>query len=287
MFFCAQAKSQRIVKVEFVSLWSPALTTRHTGADLKIGGLLGMSILRRKVPPACLWLCALLLGFLLSTCSRNDGESVLGSVFQVHGTAVASKRTEADRPRPLSAGSQFAAGDDIRFLADSSGTLCLTPGIYLRCFGPSRLQIEDLRVSKDGDETGNAMKSRLATIRLGEGRIHAFLPSAGSARPELKITSEAAGTIIANSDSLFSVVPTSESIRVLCIRGELNWSKAAGSIVAGFYCDWKFKGATPEILPASEDAAAQREVIAALDSAQHIEELETAARNAPAPWRKH
>lgn len=249
-----------------------------------------MRILRNRTHADFPWPIVLFLGLLFSACDRGVGQAVLGSVFEVEGTAVASQRTEADRSRPLSAGIQFAAGDDVRILAESSAALCLTPGIYLRCFGPSRLQIENLRVSKDGDETGDAMKSRLAAIRLGEGRIHAFLPSAGSARSELKIDTEA-GTIIANPGSLFSVVLSRESIRVLCIRGELRWSKAPASstsILEGFYCERKLSDdAQTNIVPASEDAAAQREVIAALDSAQYIEELETAARNAPAPWRKH
>jgi hypothetical protein len=245
-----------------------------------------MRILRRKAIPACLWPSALLLGFLLSACDGGAEHAVLGSVFEVEGTAFVGKGAEAGRSPPLRAGGHFAEGDEIRVLADSSATLCLTPGIYLHCFGPSLLQMERLRVSKDGDETGDAMKLRVATVRLKEGRIHAFLPLAGSARTELKINTETTGTIIANPDSLFSVVSKGDAIRVLCIRGELTWSKAAGPISAGFYCDWKFGGATPEILPAAEDAAAQADLIAALDSAQHIEEVETAARNAPAPWRK-
>ena len=250
-----------------------------------------MRTARHRIRADFPWPSVLLLGLLLSACSRNDGETVLGSVFQVEGTAVASQRTEADRSRTLSAGIQFAAGDEIRVLTESSAALCLTPGIYLQCFGPARLQIEKLRVSKDGDETGDAMKSRLATIRLGEGRIHAFLPRAGAARSELKINMEAAGTIVASPDSLFSVVLTRESIRVLCIRGELSWSRppaSSTSILAGYYCERKLSDhAVADVLPASEDAAAQREVTAALDSAQYLDELETAARNAPAPWRKH
>lgn len=243
----------------------------------------------RRTHPDFPWPSVLLLALILSACSRNDGEPVLGSVFQVEGTAVAGQPTEGSRP--LSAGVQFAAGEEIRVPAESSAALCLTPGIYLRCFGPSRLQIEKLRVSKDGDETGDAMKSRLAIIRLGEGRIHAFLPRAGSAPSELKINTEAAGTISASPGSLFSVLLNRESIRVLCIRGELSWSKASTfstSILAGYYCERKLSdAAAADVLPASEDAAAQREVIAALDSAQYLDELETKVRNAPAPWRKH
>jgi hypothetical protein len=229
---------------------------------------------------------SVLLAVILSACSRNDGQTVLGSVFQVEGTAFTSQRTEADRSRPLSAGGQFAEGDEIRILPESSATLCLIPGIYLQGFGSTRLQIEELRISKDGNETGSAMKSRLATIRFKEGRIHAFLPRAGLARTELKINMEAVGTIVANPESLFSAVLTDDSIRVLCIRGELNWSKVAAPIVAGFYCEWRFAGAAAEIHPASEDATAQTDVIAGLESAQNIEKLETKQRNAPAPWRK-
>lgn len=249
-----------------------------------------MRIVRNRTYADFPWPGVLLLALLLSACDRVVGQAVLGSVFEVQGTAFVGKGTEVGRSRPLSAGTQFAVGDEIRVLAESSAALCLTPGIYLRCFGPSRLQIEDLRVSKDGDETGNAMKSRLATIRLGEGRIHAFLPGAGSARSELKINTEA-GTIIANPGSLFSVVLNRESIRVLCIRGELSWSRppaSSPSILAGYYCERKLSDeALADILPASEDPGAQREVISALDSAQYLDELETAARNAPAPWRKH
>ena len=183
----------------------------------------------------------------------------------------------------------FSAGDEIRVLAESSAALCLTPGIYLRCFGPARLQIEDLRISKDGDETGDAMKSRLAAVRLGEGRIHASLPRSGTAPSELKIDTEL-GMIVARADALFSVVLNRESLRVVCLRGEVSWNHApafSASIQAGYYCERKLSDLeATDVLPASEDAAAQAEVSATLDSAQSVGELEAALRNALAPWRK-
>lgn len=240
---------------------------------------------RRHLPCVAL----LLLSLFLMSCSRNDGQPVLGLVFRVDGTAVASEKNKPDRSRSLSAGDQFSARDEVRVLAESSAALCLTPGIYLRCLGPSHLSIEELRVSKDGDEMGNAMKSRRAMIQLHEGRIHAFLPREGTAPCELKINT-AAGTIVATAGSLFSVTLQGQSIRVLCLRGELNWSDGAmpaTSILPGYYCDRKLSdNAVPNVLPASENVEAQNEVLMALDSAQNLDDLENAARRAPAPWRK-
>ncbi len=130
------------------------------------------------------WPRILLLAFLLSSCGRNDGEPVLGFVFQVEGTAAFNPIAQPDRSRPLFTGGQFSAREEKHLLTESSAALCLTPGIYLRGFGPAGMEVEDLRVSKDGDETGNSMKMRRAVVRLGEGRFHFFLPRAGSARAD-------------------------------------------------------------------------------------------------------
>lgn len=134
------------------------------------------------------------------------------------------------------------------------------------------------------------MSSRLAVIRLGEGQIHAFLPVAGSARTKLQVNTEA-GTITANPGALFLVARKPGSIRVLCIRGEVSWTNgraSSTSIGAGYYCERRLKEqALTDAVPASEDATAQREVAAVLDSAHYLDEVEAATRNAPAPWRKN
>lgn len=248
-----------------------------------------MSATRNRPRPGLQWLGLLVLGLPLSACTQKEGEPVLGTVFKVEGTALLDETTASNRSRSLSASDKFSARDEIRVAAESSAALCLTPGIYLRCLGPARLRIEDLRVSKDGDELGNAMKSRRAIIQLDEGRVHVSLPRAGTAPCELKINT-AAGTISANAGSIFSVTLKGESIRVLCLRGELTWSNAPAfstPILPGYYRDRKPGDKTAiDPLPASENADAQSEVIAALDSAQYLEELDTAARQAPAPWRK-
>lgn len=232
---------------------------------------------------------ALFFSFLLLGCERPGYYPVLGSLFQIEGSGTITGRAEASRSRILSREAKFAAGDEIHLQGESVAALCLTPGIYLRCFGETRVGIEALSVSKDGDELGDAMKSRRALIQLHGGRIHAFLPREGTAPCELKINT-AGGTIVATAGSLFSVALEGASIRVLCLRGELSWSDRTAftaSILPGYYCDRKLSDNTvANVLPASENAEAQNEVLMALDSAQNLDDLENAARRAPAPWRK-
>jgi len=167
--------------------------------------------------------------------------------------------------------------------------LCLTPGIYLRCLGQTQVRIENLSVEKDGDETGNAMHLRRASLDLREGRLHAFLPTAATSHAELTIQCRSE-ILIANAGSLFSVKLDGESIHVVCLRGEVRWTHAASfttAIPAGFYAERKFNEPAETVpRPASEIAIAQLEILEVLDSERMIGELEDAARNAPKPWRR-
>jgi hypothetical protein len=227
--------------------------------------------------------------FLLVGCGPPSDQPVLGSVFQIEGSGTITGKAGPSKSRPLSRDERFAPGDEIRLQRESVAVLCLTPGIYLRCLGETHLRIEELSVSKDGDETGNAMNTRRAAIRLEQGRVHVFLPPAGPSRACLRINSRR-GTLTTKAGSLISIALTADSMRVLCARGELAWDEppsASTTIGAGYFSDWRSKGgAAEEPSLAADDPKAQGEIMALLDSAQAIAELENAARSAPAPWRR-
>jgi hypothetical protein len=231
----------------------------------------------------------LLFSFLLFSCGPPKDQAVLGSVFQIEGTGTISGKAAPSKTRRLSRDEKFAPGEEIRLRGESVAVLCLTPGIYLRCFRETYLGIEALSVSKDGDETGNAMHMRRAAIRFEEGRVHVLLPAAGPSRADLRVHSRF-GTLSAKVGSLFSITLKGDSMRVLCARGELTWSESpSGSTTlgAGYFSDRR-SGEDSAVGPrlAADDPAAQGEIMALLDSAEAIANLETAARNAPAPWRR-
>jgi hypothetical protein len=228
----------------------------------------------------------LLFFSILAGCDPQANHPVLGTVFQVQGTATITDNAQGSKPRPLSAGLEFSNRSDIHLERESEAVFSLTPGIYLRCFGESNLRVEKLTISKDGDETGNAMHTRDAVFHFDKGRVHVFLPISGKSQAKLKIQS-LLGTVAAKAGSLFSVSQTGASIRVLCADGELNWSEQpsfSATIRSGYFLD-RGRGAAAESKPASEDPSAQEEIMALLESSRTILDLEQKTRNAPAPWR--
>jgi hypothetical protein len=232
---------------------------------------------------------ALFSSFVVVGCGPPKDQPVLGSVFQIEGSGTVSGKSDSRESRALSRDDNLAAGGEIRLQADSVAVLCLTPGIYLRCLGETRIRIEALSISKDGDETGNAMYMRRATFRLEGGRVHVFLPNAGPSRANLRIDSPR-GILTMKAGTLASISLTPDSARVLCARGQVDWSEASSdsiNIGAGYFVDHGNTAlAGREPVSAADDAAAQVEIMALLDSADAIMDLENKARNAPAPWRR-
>jgi hypothetical protein len=231
----------------------------------------------------------LFCSFLLLGCGLPADQPVLGTVFQLEGRVIIGDTTDHSTKRPARRGDTVAAGDEIRVESQSSAVLSLTPGIYLRCFEETHLGIEELSVSKDGDETANAMNWRRAAVRFEAGQVDFFLPAAGPSRTILRIDSRH-GALSAKAGSLFSITLKNDSMRIVCARGEVSSIEersASTTIGAGYFWDRQ-----PEPDPASkpglaaDDATAQAEIMTLLDSAQAIIEVEEAARNAPAPWRR-
>ena len=141
----------------------------------------------------------------------------------------------------------------------------------------------------------DAMRSRLATLRINRGVIRAFLPDVGSGQCELNVQTDL-GTVAAQRGALVSVRLTNETVRIVCVDGEVHWRSAAGrgtdEISEGYFQDYGPNAASsdnlkPEPTPVSDNAAAQSDVAAALETAAAFEEFILRVRNAPAPKSSH
>ena len=155
--------------------------------------------------------------------------------------------------------------------------------------------IEELRVWKRGDAMVDAMRSRLATLRINRGVIRASLPNVGSGQCELNVRTDL-GTLVAQRGALVSVRLTNETVRVVCVDGEVHWRSAAGrgadEIPEGYFQDYARNAVSsdnlkPEPSPVSDNAGAQNDVAAALEVAASFEEFILRVRNAPAPESSH
>src|SRR5262249_13006631 len=111
--------------------------------------------------------CFCLLG---NGCSKGITRATAATVFFVRGNVVFGN-AERNNFQPVTSKSNIHAGDTVR---TSDGTVvnpALMPGAFVQLFGNSEIKIEDLRLTKDGNETAGGVLARRASIRLIRGRI--------------------------------------------------------------------------------------------------------------------
>ena len=228
---------------------------------------------------------------LMAACQRDHGYAVLASVFKVEGHATfhhSGPKSQTDEV--LSSRSRLAASDIIELRDESTAALSLIPGIFIEVQPHTILKIEELRVSKDGNETADGMQSRSAIIRLQQGAIRARLPNHGAGRVRLRVKT-GAGAVAAGRNSLFSLRVDGDSMRIVCVRGKVTWQTKPGSrpmlLPPGNFIDAKFDGNTPaESKSVSRNVEAESEADAIIGTSGFLDDLTAKERNELVPWRR-
>jgi len=185
-------------------------------------------------------------------------------VLFVKGSVVFGN-AERNDPRPVTSKSKIHAGDTVRTLDNASINLALIPGAFVQLSGNSEIKIEDLRLTKDGNETAGGMLDRRASIRLNRGRIVSWFSHSDRSASEFVVTTGQV-TLRPDSDCLFSVWTDGATSRVTCGRGEVSAPADAQSrmkIAAGYFFQWPT--ASKEPIAAITRAAAQMDVKTSLD----------------------
>jgi hypothetical protein len=161
--------------------------------------------------------------------------------------------------------SKIQAGDIVRTSDGASINLALIPGAFVQVSGNSEIKIEDLRLTKDGNETTGGMLDRRAWIRLNRGRIVSLFSQSDKNASEFRVTTGQV-TLRPDSDCLFSVWTDGTTTRATCGRGEVSASADAQppvKIAAGYFSQWPT--ASKEPIAATADARAQMDIKTALD----------------------
>jgi FecR protein len=206
-------------------------------------------------------LCVCLLG---NGCSKGITRSTVTVVFFVKGNVVFGTAEQNDF-QPVTPKSKIHAGDVVRTSDGASINLGLVPGAFIQLSGNSEIKIEDLRVTKDGNDTAERMLDRRAWIRLNRGRIVGLFKQSDKTASEFGITTGQI-TFRPDSDCLFSVWTDGTSTRATCARGQVSTSADAQpplKIAAGYSSQWP--PASKEPIVASGDANAQVDIKTALD----------------------
>jgi hypothetical protein len=197
-------------------------------------------------------------------CSKGITRSTAATVFFVRGNVVFGNGERNDF-QPVTPKSKIHAGDTVRTSDSASINLALIPGAFVQVSANSEIKIEDLRLTKDGNETAGGVLDRRASIRLNRGRIVSLFSHSDRSASEFNVTAGQV-TLRPDSDCLFSVWTDGTTSRIACGRGEVNASADAQppmKIAAGYFSQWPT--ASKEPIAAIADASAQMDIKTTLD----------------------
>jgi ferric-dicitrate binding protein FerR (iron transport regulator) len=197
-------------------------------------------------------------------CSKGITRSTAATVFFVRGNVVFGNGGRNDF-RPVTSKSNIHTGDTVRTSDGASVNLALMPGAFVQLSGNSEIKIEDLRLTKDGNETAGGVLDRRASIRLNRGRIVSLFSHSDRSASDFSVATSQV-TLRPDSDCLFSVWTDGATSRVTCGRGEVSAPADAQppmKIVAGYFSHWPTPSKEP--IAAITDARAQMDVKTTLD----------------------
>lgn len=130
------------------------------------------------------WAAVLLVVFALGSCRPLFHRQVSGIVLAVEGTARARANGQIFR---LTTDSCLFPGTTIELPANGQVDLMLLPGILVEATGESEIEITQLLLARDGDETIHPMKRREATLRLTRGALCISVGRARTGQASCKI----------------------------------------------------------------------------------------------------
>jgi hypothetical protein len=223
-------------------------------------------------------LSAALCLLLTSSCSEGISGATAAAVFSVKGRVLFGNAERNDF-QPVTLKSRIHSGDTVRSSDGASTDLALIPAALARLSGDSEIKIDELSITKDGNQTAGVMRDRTARIRLSRGRVFVlFIPTDRSAS-QFAITTRQL-TIKPDSDCLFCVWTDGKTTRLTCTKGKINASadaQAPVAIAAGYFQEWPTTRKAP--VPATEDAAAQIDITESLEAEQRLQNEADAWQN--------
>jgi hypothetical protein len=226
----------------------------------------------------------LLLGlFAVSSCRPLSDRQIAGMVLTVEGEGRLSRDAKTTG---LTKSQHFRSGDGIAILANSRAELMILPGVLIELAGESEIEIQELNLERDGDETIQPMTARKAHIRLTRGRLIATVSLAPT---ESFLTVDTpAGSLTAGPDRTFMLKVNRAQTWVMSVRGETTF-RAPGrtqdhKIAAGYFVNLPLLPAAPPQRAANAGPEMQAQVVAILEVEKRLLLLLRQEGSAFRPW---
>lgn len=237
------------------------------------------------MPPSratCFFHLVVCLG-LFTGCWEGISRRVVGIVLSVRGevvyrppgTSIFHNVTPETKP---------GVGSTVQIPAEAGLDLELLPGAILRISENSELKIEELKLTKDGNETAGGTVDRIAQIRLTRGAVTVYFQQPGGAEGRVGIVTDRV-TFNAKPGSLFQIETDASKTRVTTAAGEVYASLEAGvasTIKEGYFQQWPSEQLGPML--AAGDSRGQEDLAKAVQAGKELDD-EEGEHPSYIPWR--
>ena len=227
--------------------------------------------------PALTFLLALCFG-LANGCSEGVTRRTAAIVLSVKGDVV-FRMPEENNFQLVTRDSRIQDGSIVRTADGALLDLGLIAGVLAQMSSNSEIKIEELKISKDGNQTRGGILSRSARIRLSRGKITVLFRGRDQSTPQFTVSTPTV-TITPDSDCLFRVRDDEAATRLTCVQGKVHaayGSQPPVTIRAGYFQQWP--STRPEPVAATENAAAQIDITDSLEIENNLRELGAGWRN--------
>ena len=232
--------------------------------------------------PALIFLLAVCCG-LASGCSKGVSRSTAATVLSVKGSVVFGMEKEKNL-QPVTLESLIHTGNVTRTLDGALLNLALIPPALAQISSNSEIKIQELTISKDGNQTDGGVRNRSARIGLSRGKITVLFSQSVKSGSQLAISAPLV-TITADSNCLFRIQSDGITTRLTCVRGEIFASSSAQRTVAigaGYFQQWP--SIRPEPIAAADDVEAQIDIVDSLEIGNQLRELQSGWQNRRRPF---
>ena len=211
-------------------------------------------------------------------CSKGITRATAVAVLAVNGNVVFGS-AEQNHFQPVTLKSKIHDGDTVRLSEGASVNLVFIPAVVAQLSGNSEIKIDELKITKDGNETSGGMRDRKARIRLNRGRLIVLFRQTDRSETRFMVNAGRV-TINPDSDCLFSIWTDGTKTRVTCAEERIKAFRDARSpvtIAAGYFQEWPTTRTQP--MAAADDANAQIDITDSLENGFRLEDEAIGSQN--------
>jgi len=209
----------------------------------------------------------------LSGCWEGTTRSISATVLSARGEVTLLEKGSTNF-RPLDSRANLSAGTTLRTSADAQLNLVLVPGALAQISAGSELKIEELSLTKDGNETGDAIWERVTRVEMHRGAMVVLFD--GFARFNIE-TDQAMLNVLPGC--LFRVDVDETRTRLTVVRGKLSASATNGegaAVYAGAAREWPSGPGKTSPVEESQSSTNTTEI---LQAARELQELAAERRD--------